>query len=370
MRTRPRALPNASVQSAKPHPLDSRPSLIAIIGLKRRGVSKEEMMRAVFYTEQGPAAAVLKTGEQPAPQPGPGEVRVKLRVSGVNPSDWKTRRGGFGRALAFPLIIPHSDGAGDIDAAGEGVTQSRIGERVWIWNGQWKRAFGTAAEYIALPSAQAVTLPASVDYAEGAGFGIPALTAIQAVRLAEAGPGMTVLVHGGAGAVGHYAIQFAKRRGARVLATISSGAKAKLAAEAGADATINYRAENAGDRIMALTGGVGLDAVIDMDLAANAKLLPAILRPFGKVVIYGTGAAEAPIPALWLMQNSATFRFFIIYEISAADRTACIDELDAALRDGGLVHNIGLRLPLEQAAAAHEALEAASVTGNVVLDIA
>src|SRR5262249_43580866 len=236
-------------------------------------------MRAVFYTEQGPAVAVLKTGEQPAPQPGPGEVRVRLRASGVNPSDWKTRRGGFGRALAFPLIIPHSDGAGDIDAVGEGVPQSRIGERVWIWNGQWKRASGTAAEYIALPSAQAVPLPAGVDYAEGAGFGIPALTAIQAVRLAEAGPGMTILVHGGAGAVGHYAIQFAKRRGARVFATVSGEAKAKLAAEAGADATINYRAENVGERVKALTGGVGLDAVIDMDLAANAKLLPVILRP-------------------------------------------------------------------------------------------
>jgi NADPH2:quinone reductase len=288
----------------------------------------------------------------------------------VNPSDWKVRRGGFGRALAFPLIIPHSDGAGDIDAVGEGVPQSRIGERVWIWNGQWKRALGTAAEYIALPSAQAVTLPDGAGYAEGAGFGIPALTAVQAVRLAEAGPGTTVLVHGGAGAVGHYAIQFAKRRGARVLATISGEAKAKLASEAGADATINYRTENVGERVKALTGAAGVDAVIDMDLAANAKLLPAILRPFGKVVIYGTGAAEAAIPGLWLMQNSATFRFFLIYEIPAADRAAAIGELDAALRQGGLIHNIGLRLPLEQAAAAHEALEAASVIGNVVLDIA
>jgi NADPH2:quinone reductase len=327
-------------------------------------------MRAVFYTEQGPAAAVLKAGEQPIPQPGPGEVRVRLKTSGVNPSDWKTRRGGFGRALAFPLIIPHSDGAGDIDAVGEGVPGSRIGERVWIWNAQWKRAFGTAAEYVALPSAQAAALPAGVDYAEGAGFGIPALTAIQAVRLAEAGPGTTVLVHGGAGAVGHYAIQFAKRRGARVLTTISGEAKAKLAAEAGAEATINYRAENVGERVKAFTGGAGVDAVIDMDLAANAKLLPAILRPFGKVVIYGTGAAEAAIPALWLMQNSAAFRFFIIYEISAADRAAAIGELDAALRSGGVIHNIGLRLPLEKAASAHEALEAASITGNVVLDIA
>ncbi len=342
--------------------------MIGIMG-ERCGDNGEAIVQAAYYTEQGPAAAVLKIGEQATPQPGPGEVRVRLKTSGVNPSDWKTRRGGFGRALTFPLIIPHSDGAGYIDAVGEGVPQSRVGERVWLWNGQWKRPFGTAAEYIALPSGQAVTLPDGTSYAEGAGFGIPALTAIQAVRLAQAGPGMTVLVHGGAGAVGHYAIQFAKRRGARVLATISNEAKDALAMQAGADAAINYRLENVGERVRALTGGAGVEAVIDMDLAANAKLLPSMLRPFGTVAIYGTGAAEAAIPAQWLMQNSAAFRFFLVYEISAQDRAAAIAELDAAIRDGGLIHNIGLRLPLHEVAAAHEALEKGSVTGNVVLDI-
>jgi NADPH2:quinone reductase len=327
-------------------------------------------MRAAFYTEQGPAAVVLQVGEQPSPQPGHGEVRVRLRASGVNPSDWKVRRGGFGRGLAFPLIIPHSDGAGDIDAVGEGVPESRIGERVWIWNGQWKRPFGTAAEYIALPSEQAVPLAEGVGYAEGAGFGIPALTAIQAVRLAGAGPGTTVLIHGGAGAVAHYAIQFAKIRGARVLTTISGEAKAKFALQAGADAAINYRTENVGERVGVLTGGNGVDAVIDMDLAANAKLLPKILRARGTVVIYGTGGADATIPALWLMQNSTTFRFFLVYELSSQDRAAAIRELDLALREKRIIHNVGLRLPLAEIAAAHEALESSSVTGNVLLDIA
>src|SRR5215475_13575930 len=139
-------------------------------------------MRAAYYTEQGAAHDVLHVGEQPTPEPGPGEVRMRVRMSGVNPSDWKVRRGGFGRGLMAPLIIPHSDGAGDIDAVGPGVTGRTIGERVWIWNGQWKRAHGTAAEYIVVPSAQAAPLPDGVDYAHGACLGIPAFTALQAVR--------------------------------------------------------------------------------------------------------------------------------------------------------------------------------------------
>src|SRR5438128_7452053 len=205
-------------------------------------------MRAAFYTEQGQAREVLRVGEQPTPEPGPGEVRVRLRTSGVNPSDWKSRRGGSGRKLAAPLVIPHSDGAGDIDAVGAGVAASRIGERVWIWNGQWKRAFGTAAQYIALPSAQAVPLPQNTDYAAGACLGIPALTALQAVRLAQPQRESVVLVSGGAGAVGHYAVQLAKAREARVLATVSGEAKAAHARKAGADTVINYRTADVGAR--------------------------------------------------------------------------------------------------------------------------
>ncbi len=310
-------------------------------------------MRAAFYTEQGPAREVLKVGEQPKPEPGPGEVRVRLRTSGVNPSDWKARRGGSGRGLAAPLVIPHSDGAGDIDAVGPGVPVSRIGERVWIWNGQWKRAFGTAAQYIALPSAQAVPLPQNTDYASGACLGIPALTALQAVRLAQVQRESVVLVSGGAGAVGHYAGQFAKLRGARVLATVSGDAKAAHAREAGADSVINYRTED----------------VIEVDLTANAKLFPAVLRPHGVAVVYGTGAAEASIPALWLMLNSATLRLFLIYDLSAADRAAVLDEINTLLVQGRLVHAVGQRFPLEAIAEAHEAVERGAVIGNVVLDI-
>src|SRR6266478_6990905 len=219
---------------------EPNPSCCAIIASR---VTRGRSMRAAFYTEQGQARDVLKIGEQPKPEPGPGEVRVRLRTSGVNPSDTKSRRGGFGRGLAAPLVIPHSDGAGDVEAVGPGV-HDRVGERVWVWNGQWKRAHGTAADYIALPSVQAVHLPDKVDYAQGACLGIPAMTALQAVRSAQLQRGSIVLVAGGAGAVGHYAIQLAKLRGAVVVTTVSGDAKAVHAKRAGADHIINYRTED------------------------------------------------------------------------------------------------------------------------------
>jgi len=326
-------------------------------------------MRAAFYSEQGPARDVLRVGQQPTPEPGPGEVRVRLRASGVNPSDWKVRRGGFGRPLMAPLIIPHSDGAGDIDAVGAGVPD-RVGERVWVWNGQWKRPFGTAAEYIVLPAAQAVHLPDNVDYAVGACLGIPALTAIQAIRLAQVGPGATVLVAGGAGSVGHYAIQLAKLRGARVITTISNDAKAAHARSAEADEVINYRTEDVGERVRTLTSGRGVDAVIEVDLSRNARFYPAVLRPYATVVIYGMSANESTLPSLWLMQNSVTLRLFLVYELTAADRAAGIAEVNDLLKQGRLVHTIARRLPLESIAEAHDIVERGDVIGNVVLDVA
>ena len=325
-------------------------------------------MRAAFYTRQGAAHEVLRVGDQPTPRPGPGEVRVRLRTSGVNPSDWKTRRGGFGRSLAAPLVIPHSDGAGDIDAVGAGVPD-RVGERVWVWNGQWKRPHGTAAQYIVLPSVQAVRLPDRVDYAAGACLGIPALTAIQAVRLAQVGAGTRVLIAAGAGSVGHYAIQLAKHRGAWVVATVSNDAKAAHARAAGADEAINYRTESVGARVKELTKGQGVDALIEMDLSGNASFYPSILKPHATVVVYGTSASEATLPSLWLMQNSITLRFFLVYELSPADRAAGIAELALLLEQGRLIHTVAKRLPLEAIAEAHEIVERGAAMGNVVLDI-
>jgi NADPH:quinone reductase len=325
---------------------------------------------AAFYTRQGPASEVLAVGEQPQPQPGAGEVRVRVRFSGVNPSDWKSRKGGAGRKLIAPLIIPHSDGAGVIDAVGEGVPQARVGERVWIWNGQWQRPLGTAAEWIALPSAQAVVLPAGADQEAGACLGVPALTAVHAVRLARVQPGMNVLVAGGAGTVGHYAIQMAKARGAMVIASVSSPQKARHAMDAGADHAFDYRSAQYAENVKRVTSGAGVDAIIEVNLTANAASYPDVLRPHGLAVVYGITGAEAMLPVLRLMQASIGLKFFMIYDIPAQDRTAALAELDALLRAGRLRHTVALRIPLARIAEAHEVLERGEVMGHVLLDIA
>ncbi len=324
-------------------------------------------MQAAYYVKQGPACEVLQIGEQPTPEPGPGEVRVHLKTSGANPSDWKSRSGRTA-PMSAPLIIPHSDGAGDIDRVGPGVAD-RVGERVWIWNGQWRRSHGTAAEYIVLPSAQAVPLPANIGYAEGACFGIPALTALQAVRLIELSPASTVMIVGGAGSVGHYAIQFAKMRGARVITTVSGSEKAAHARRAGADEVINYRSENVSQRVKTLTDGRGVDALIELDLSTNGKDYPNILRPHATVVIYGMSSSEATLPTLWLMRNSITLRLFLVYDLSAADRDACLAELGVLLQSNRLIHTVGRRLALREIASAHELSERGEVVGNIVLDI-
>ena len=325
-------------------------------------------MKAAFYTKQGLAHEVLQLGEVPTPEPGPGEVRVKVSTSGVNPSDWKTRKGGL-RGMLAPLIVPHSDGAGVVDAVGAGVDRARIGQRVWIWNGQWKRALGTAAEYIALPSAQAVRLPQGTDDAAGACLGIPAFTALQAIRLANVGRGTHLFVTGGAGSVANYAIQIAKVRGARVIASVSGDEKAARARNAGADATVNYRTEDVGERVKAFTSGRGVDALIEMDLNNDAKLYPSLLAPHATVVVYGMTAGEATLPSMWMMQNSIDLRSFLIYEISDADRAAGVAEITKLLEEGRLIHNVALRLPLEKIADAHDIVERGEVVGNVVLDV-
>src|SRR5262245_30165843 len=235
-------------------------------------------MRAAYYEVNGAAREVLRVGEIATPQPATGEVRVRLITSGVNPSDVKSRAGAT-RKIAYPRLVPHSDGAGVIDAVGGGVPSSRIGERVWLWNGQWRRAFGTAAEYIALPAEQAVRLPTHISFDVGACLGIPAMTAYHAVALTGAGRETTVLIAGGAGAVSHYAIQFAKARGATVIVTVSSPAKAGVARQAGADHAVDYRSEDVAARVMDITRRRGVDAVIELDIAANARLLPGVLRP-------------------------------------------------------------------------------------------
>lgn len=322
-------------------------------------------MKAAYYERNGAAREVLKVSDVEAPHPGPGEVRVKLAVSGVNPSDVKSRQGST-RKIAYPRVIPHSDGAGAIDEVGAGVSKTRLGERVWVWNGQWKRPFGTAAEFIVLPATQAVVLPEKVSFDAGACLGIPAMTAAHAVDLAAVSKGTTILVSGGAGAVSQYVLQFAKAKGAVCLTTVSSSEKAKAAQEAGADHTIDYKRDNVGDRVMELTGKRGVDVVIEMDLAANTKLLPAVIRPKGSVIVYGTGP-EATIPAAFCLVNSIQLQFFLVYEIDATERERAIATIDSALKQGVLLNRVAQpTYKLEDIAAAHEAVERGSL-GNVLM---
>jgi NADPH2:quinone reductase len=325
-------------------------------------------MRAAFYERNGPARDVLRVNEVETPQPGRGEVRVRLRTSGVNPSDVKSRMG-LTRKMAFPRVIPHSDGAGEIDAVGEGVSRARMGERVWIWNGQWRRPFGTAAEAITLPADQAVPLPANVGMEAAACLGIPAYTAYQAVALANVTEGSFALIAGGAGAVAHNAIQLAKMRMAVVITTVSSPAKSELARQDGADHVIDYKRESVGERIKAITGGRGVAAVIELDLARNAKLLPEVLAPGGTVAVYGSSTPEVTIPFQFLLQNSITLKFFLVYEMAKDMRARATAELTAMLARDELIHQVAQAFELDQIVAAHEAVESGAAVGNVVLRI-
>jgi NADPH2:quinone reductase len=245
-----------------------------------------------------------------------------------------------------------------------------VGERVWVWNGQWRRPFGTAAASIVLPSEQAVPLPAHIGMEAGACLGIPAYTAYQAVLLTGIADGSTVLIAAGAGAVGHYAIQFAKKRKATVLTTVSSPAKAETARQAGADHVIDYKREDVGERVMAVTGKRGVDAVIEVDLAANARLLPDVLAPNGVVAIYGSGAPAASIPFQFLLQNSITMKFLLVYLMPQEQRAHATADITRMLEGGELVHNVAQSFDLGEIVAAHEAVESGKAMGNIVLRIA
>lgn len=325
-------------------------------------------MRAAWYAENGEARDVLVVGDLPMPVPAPGEVRVKLVTSGVNPSDVKSRRS---RPLGAEHIVPHSDGAGVIDAVGDGVSPGRIGERVWIWNGQWQRPMGTAAEYIALPEAQAVRLPDTTGFAAAACLGIPAMTAFHAVRLLGDIAGKTLLVTGASSAVGHYVAQLAGLGGANVIGTVGSEEKARHALAAGVKTTIDYKKEPVAQRITTLTGGRGVDAIVDMDFSATIQLLPdGVLAPHGALVCYGANAyGDIPVPFRTLLFNSISLRFFLVYDLKPADRTGAVEGLTTLLESGRLVHTIGARFALDDIAAAHEAVEGGKTVGNVILDL-
>ncbi len=323
-------------------------------------------MRAAWYDKIGPAGEVLQIGEMPDPEPGAGEVRVRVHASGVNPSDWKTRSGL--RPMTFPRVIPHSDGAGVIDRVGVGVPASRVGDRVWTWNAQWKRAFGTAAEFVVLPAEQAVLLPDEISFDEGACLGIPALTAHRAVTIDGSVEGRTVLVSGGAGAVGNYAIQFAKLLGAaKIIATVSSSEKADRASSAGATDVINYRAEDVATRVLEITAGHGVDRVVEVDVAGNAGLLPKIVAQDGLCVAYGSNTPDVTFQFGPMIMCGVALRFFIVYELSREAREQGIADHTRWMKAGQIKHEIAAHFGLDQIVQAHEALEQGRVTGKVIV---
>jgi NADPH2:quinone reductase len=323
-------------------------------------------MRAVWYDRNG-AADVLHLGEMPDPIPGPGEVRVRMVTSGINPSDWK-RRQGLTRRLEFPRVIPHQDGAGVIDRVGAGVPASRIGERVWLYQAQIGRAFGTAAEYTVQPAIRAIPLPANTSFGEGAGLGVPAMTAHRCVLADGPVAGKTMLVTGGAGAVGHYAIQLAKLNGARVIATVSSDRKAQIALAAGADVTINYRTEDTVQRIRDLSGGQGVDHIVEVDFAGNFGVSREILRDNGVLAIYAAGIAPQPPVPLQFKASNITVRFVLVYDIPEAAKQAAAQDITRLLEGGKLQHLSGPRFPLESVQEAHRAVEGGAI-GKVVLEV-
>lgn len=325
-------------------------------------------MKAAFYETTGPAAEVLQLRELPTPEPGPGEVRVRVLWSGVNPSDVKSRAGRPGVPMPFARVVPHSDGSGVIDTVGEGVDRARLGERVWLWNAAWGRAHGTACEWLCLPQKQAVALPETVSGEAGACLGIPALTAMHAVLTDGGVAGKTVLVAGGAGAVGHYAVQMASQLGAaRVISTVSSEEKARIAREAGADEVIDYKTEPLAERVAGLTRGQGVDRVIELDLAANAQADIQLLKPNGELVVYGSGPAPLNLPFFPLISKNLQMKFFMVYHLTPSDRERATRVLTRLLERGQLQHQIAERLPLERIVDAHRLVESGQAVGNVVL---
>jgi NADPH2:quinone reductase len=340
-------------------------------------------VRAIVYSETG-GPEVLGLRDRPVPDPGRGEVRVAVRVSGVNPTDWKARRGRRpGERLAFPEIVPNQDGAGTIDAVGPGVDPARVGQRVWVWESAWQRADGTAQEYVVLPERQAVPLPDGAPFDLGASLGIPAVTAHRCLTVAETGPGRigplalagaTVLVQGGAGAVGHAAIQLARWAGAQVIATVRRDEKARLARAAGADHTVDYRAGDAADRIRGLARA-GVDLVVEVAPAANAALDAAVLAPDGTVAAYAADAdGRLQLPVRELMSRNVRYQFVLIYTLPLLVKEQAVGDVTAAAADGALPvgADAGLplhRFPLERTAEAHAAVEASAV-GKVLVDVA
>ena len=326
-------------------------------------------MRAAYYEKKGPAAKVLTVGDVPEPQPAAGEVRVKVQVSGINPTDTKLRSGWDGALeMPFPRVIPHQDGSGVIDRVGAGVPQSRVGERVWIYEAQRGRAFGTAAEYVAVPAENAVPLPAGASFETGACLGIAGMTAHRCLFQDGGIQGQTVLVAGGAGAVGQAAIQLAKWAGARVVATVSRAEQEAVAREAGADLVVNRKSGDTADRIKAFAA---VDRVVEVAFEANLDLNRAVLKPNGVISSYSSGPPDsAPrIPFTAVMRQGITVHFVLVYVMPREAHLSAARDLNSALEGGRYRPHVARVFGLAETAAAHQAQESGATVGKLLVRI-
>lgn len=328
-------------------------------------------MKAVWYERTGAASDVLNFGDIATPVAGPGEVRIRLEASGVNPAD-VGRRAGTYRAMEFPRVIPNSDGAGLVDQVGDGVTRFKTGQRVWLFNGQRNgRAFGTAAEYIALAEHLVTPLPDDVSFAAGATLGIPGMTAWCCLFCDGAIEGQTVLVTGGAGAVGHYAVQLAKWGGAKVIATVSSQAKAEQARLAGADLTIDYKTEDVIARVMDFTGGKGVNRVVDVDFGGNIATTLKLMAVNSTIAVYATNGNRNPVvPMREMMERCIALRALVLFALPPALLHAAQTDISKWLAAGTRLHNIAGRYALPETAQAHLAVEKGDKLGTVIVECA
>jgi len=327
-------------------------------------------MRAAWFEKFGNAADVLEVGELDTPTAGPGEVLVRLHTSGVNPSDVKKRAGSFPNLLDGGLVIPNSDGAGVIEAVGDGVAASRVGERVWVYQAQFARRFGTAAEYLALESSRAPVLPDNASFEVGASLGIPAMTAHRSVFADGDVTGQTIVITGAAGRVGYYAVQWASQAGAIVIATASNEEDATACKAAGAAHVVNHRSDTFADDVLSANGGERIDRAIDLEFGANLPTWIATLKTSGTIATYGSVAVPEPsLPFFQLMYMDASIRFIIVYAMPEAAKQHAIADIHSALTNDALQHRIAASMPLADIAAANELIEQGECRGAVILTL-
>ena len=327
-------------------------------------------MHAAFYRKFGAAREVLELGEVNTPAAGPGEVLVRLHTSAINPSDVKKRAGAFPNLLDDGFVIPDSDGAGIIEAVGEGVDKQRKGERVWVYQAQHERRFGTAAEYVAINSSCAPRLAETADFDVGACLGIPAMTAHRAVFADGDVEGRVLLVMGGAGRVGHYAIQWAHHAGATVIATASNPDDEAACLDAGADHVVDHRAEDFAHQVLAASGGELIDRVVDPEFGANLAVSIAVLGVGGTIAAYGSAKKPEPmLPFYRMMYKDLTLHTIIVYAMPDSAKDHAIADINSALSGGWLKHRIAHSMPLDDIAAGNELVEGGNIRGAVILNI-